>query len=249
VAVLAFHRIADVPATNPLSTYAVTPSQFVAQLDALRGWGFEFVSAARLLEALRGESRMPKRGVLVTFDDCYVDLATTAAPILEARGIPAVAFAVAGKWGGTNDWEAPDAAGDGTPLLSASALRDLSSCGVELGAHSLTHARLPELEARSLDDEIFGARYEFRRAGLPEPRLFSYPYGLYSDECVRRVQVAGYAAAFTTRSGVVTQRSGMSPYLLPRIDLRLGDMGGRFGLRLASAWLRTVLRHEIPQSV
>ena len=48
-----------------------------------------------------GGHELPERALLVSFDDCYVDLLTAGVPLLAERGVPAVAFAVAGLTGQT----------------------------------------------------------------------------------------------------------------------------------------------------
>jgi peptidoglycan/xylan/chitin deacetylase (PgdA/CDA1 family) len=232
VLVIAYHAVADLPKGSSLREYAIPPREFAAQLDHLARAGYDFVELGALLDALDGTAAMPERAVLITFDDGYDDLRTVAGPLLAARGIPAVAFAVAGELGATNRW---DAAGGEEPLrlLDAEGLRAVAGLGVEVGAHSLTHARLTEIEPVLLEAEVCRCRERLEAAGLPPPRGFAYPYGAYDDAVVAAVRDAGFRAAFTTESGVVTRSSDR--YRLPRLDLRRGDTGARFRLRVAAA--------------
>ena len=64
------------------------------QIDDLARRGCAFLSGAEFDRYMRGEAGVPRKAVLLTFDDCYRDLLEIAAPVLKARGIPAIAFAV-----------------------------------------------------------------------------------------------------------------------------------------------------------
>jgi peptidoglycan/xylan/chitin deacetylase (PgdA/CDA1 family) len=240
--VLAYHAIADLPAGTTLRPYSVPPAEFIAQLDTLERAGYRFIDVDALLAALDGASSLPPKAALVTFDDCYADLRSIAAPALAARGIPAVAFAVPGRLGAKNDW---DAAGTEPhlQLLDAEGLRDLSRFGIEVGAHSLTHARLTEVAPEQLVGEVVGCCDRLEAAGLTRPRVFAYPYGAQDASVVAAVREAGLRAAFITESGLVGPKSDR--FRLPRMELRRGDTGPRFRLRLTAAHAPAFMRRGL----
>jgi peptidoglycan/xylan/chitin deacetylase (PgdA/CDA1 family) len=237
--ILAYHAIADLPVGSSLRPYSVPPAELIEQLDLLERAGYEFIDLDALLAALDAARALPKRAVLVTFDDCYDDLRAVVAPLLAARGIPALAFAVAGRLGATNDWDGA-AHEPRLGLLDVEGLRDLSRFGIEVGGHSLTHPRLTELPPARLAAEVAGCHEQLEAAGLPRPRAFAYPYGAHDPAVVAAVREAGFHAAFITESGLVSANSDR--YRLPRMELRRGDTGTRFRLRLVSARARAVLR-------
>lgn len=96
LAILNYHRVVD-PASEPRTHggLCVPPAAFAEQLDALARRR-EFISLDDLLEARRGRLRLPRRALLVTFDDAYADFATTAWPMLRERSIPAALFVPTG---------------------------------------------------------------------------------------------------------------------------------------------------------
>jgi peptidoglycan/xylan/chitin deacetylase (PgdA/CDA1 family) len=240
VVILAYHAIADLPVGSSLRPYSVPPAELVAQLDELERAGYEFVDLDALLAGLDGSRTLADRAALVTFDDCYDDLRGVA-PLLAGRGIPALAFAVAGRLGASNDW---DAGNEPTlRLLDVEGLHQLGRFGIEVGGHSVTHPRLTEVAPAQLAAEVAGCREQLQAAGLPRPRAFAYPYGAHDRAVVAAVREAGFHAAFITESGVVG--AGSDRYRLPRIELRRGDTGMRFRLRLVAARARAFLaRHE-----
>lgn len=94
--VLTYHRIADPAATPDLNPRLVsaTPPAFERQLDHLVRH-FDVVPLAAVLAACTG-APLPRRSVLLTFDDAYADFATEVWPRLRARNLPAVLFVPTG---------------------------------------------------------------------------------------------------------------------------------------------------------
>jgi peptidoglycan/xylan/chitin deacetylase (PgdA/CDA1 family) len=83
--ILTYHRVAD--GRDPL-LQCVSPACFQRQICALA----DSFAVVPLCDAVTGRSG--ERCVSVTFDDGYADVATVAAPILSAFGVPATLFAV-----------------------------------------------------------------------------------------------------------------------------------------------------------
>src|ERR1700710_2894074 len=133
--ILAYHAIADLRADSVLAEYGVAPELFAAQVDSLAGHGWEFVDLGAVLAWLAGEGELPRRAVLVSFDDAYTDLLEVAAPLLAEREIKAVVFAVAGHLGGVNDWDHHKGAAS-LNLLDLAGLGQLPGQGIEVGAHT-----------------------------------------------------------------------------------------------------------------
>jgi len=162
--VLAYHGIADHGSDPVLGSFSVPPDVFARQLDTLLRAGCHFIDGERFLRFLVGDCGLPRRPVLLTFDDCYRDLLEVALPLLEARDIPAVAFAVAGHVGGTNVWDRARGA-PRQELLDAEGLRTLAARGVEIGAHGWSHRPLPEVPAGELAREVPEHWTRSRRSG------------------------------------------------------------------------------------
>jgi peptidoglycan/xylan/chitin deacetylase (PgdA/CDA1 family) len=89
--VLTYHRIAEPPGRDVPAALFVPPAEFEEQLDVLTR-RYEPVGIEMLLDVRHGRARMPRRAILFTFDDAYVDFGTTAWPMLRARSIPAILF-------------------------------------------------------------------------------------------------------------------------------------------------------------
>jgi len=86
------------------------------------------------------------------------------------------------------------------PLLGSSETRELLDLGMEIGAHSITHADLTRLDDAALEREVAESRVQLEEhCGMPI-RSFCYPSGRFDQRARRAVAKAGYAVARTTRA-------------------------------------------------
>ena len=92
VVVLLYHRIAETP-SDPWQL-SVRPEHFVEQLRVLEN-AADVISADDMVRALE-TGRLPRRAVVVTFDDGYADNLLTAKPLLDRVDLPATIFLASG---------------------------------------------------------------------------------------------------------------------------------------------------------
>lgn len=232
VRVLAYHAITDLLADPVLSNYAIPPAAFEQQLDALSRRGFHFISGQEFINFLNGKGGLPRKPVLVTFDDGYQDLSHTALPILKKRGISPIAFAITHKIGGTNDWDTPRGA-QTLALLDSTTLCQLEAQQVTIGSHTRSHRKLSEVPSDELLAELSGSRTDLLNLGMRSPQMMAYPYGDYSLVVQAAAIKAGYRAAFTVNAGRVKQNQ--NPYELPRLEMMRTDSGWRFWLKVLTS--------------
>ncbi len=193
VPILGFHAVVDSP-----GRLDVTPTQFVAQLDALVAAGFHSVPLSALLDHADRATPLPERPIVLTFDDGTADAIRVVLPALRARGMVATFFVVS-SWIGDDEAHRslhPAGADESShPVLTWPEVRALHAAGMEIGSHSRTHPRLPELDDKALLEELRGSRRELE-AGLGAPiDLFAYPYNSVRARIEPVVIAAGYRAA------------------------------------------------------
>ncbi len=93
--VLMYHRIATLE-TDPWQL-AVSPSHFSEHLAVVRRHGRPLL--VRDLSRALAAGRVPRRAIVVTFDDGYADNLHDALPLLERHDVPATLFVAAGYVG------------------------------------------------------------------------------------------------------------------------------------------------------
>jgi peptidoglycan/xylan/chitin deacetylase (PgdA/CDA1 family) len=95
VLILLYHRVADLPLDSQL--LGVTPQHFAEHLEILRRYGRP-MRLQQLIQALQS-GRLPRRAVVITFDDGYADNLYYAKPLLERYDTPATVFMTTGYIG------------------------------------------------------------------------------------------------------------------------------------------------------
>ncbi|MCA1925387.1 MAG: polysaccharide deacetylase family protein [Thiobacillus sp.] len=208
--------------------WAVSMQRFRAQLDFLADAGYRTPTMRQLLES--PERFAGGRTAVITFDDGYVDN-LYACEALVSRSMHASWFVVSGSVGREPAW--PD---DGRPrgrMLNAAELREMHAAGMEIGSHTVSHARLTEVDDASLHTELAGSRRQLEDALGQPVTSFAYPYGAWDARCANAVAATGYAAACTTRTGWAL-RDG-DPYRLRRLTVFNVDTPGSFARKLAYA--------------
>ena len=95
--VLMFHRVLarDDPRAAHADPYYTLDVEVFARTLAFVRRHYRPVSIDEVLAAHAGESRLPARAALLTFDDGWADNARYAAPLLRQAGVPALVFVVA----------------------------------------------------------------------------------------------------------------------------------------------------------
>ena len=164
------------------------------------------MSARAWLAWCQSAEPVPRRPVLLTFDDAYSDLHDHAFPALDANGYGATLFAPAGYLGKENLWDQALRAGSHTVthrLLESTAVVAWHRRGIEVGAHSRTHARLPTLSSQDLMAELEGSKRDLERLLDAPVTTFAYPFGAV-DERVRDATASVFDAAFTIDEGLNT---------------------------------------------
>jgi len=249
VPILMYHQVGHPVEGVPACADCVLPHRFERQIRAIREAGYEIIPLSSLVRALRGDGlSLPRRPVVLTFDDGFRGQFVNAFPVLRRHHATATVFVVPGYVGrysyyrhlGLDD----RAARDTTPPLawlplSWDEIEEMHRHGLEIGSHSMSHRSLGVL---TLPEAEFEAR---RSKDLLEERLggridqFAYPFGsrTYGDfdrdleEMLRRL---GYQGACTTVIGRCAP--GADLHALPRIPMENSDSAFRVRCKLAGAY-------------
>jgi peptidoglycan/xylan/chitin deacetylase (PgdA/CDA1 family) len=221
-----WHGFADRnDADDPYRVF-VSATAFARQLDLLAARGSHFLDLDGYLAGL-ARGRWPARSVLVTIDDGFVSTLSVAAPILAARGVPAVLFALPGRLGGRSGWmpDMPD-----EPLLDAQGLVQLEQHGVRVEVHGWDHTALPGLSPDELRHQVVDARRALADVLGREPVVFAYPFGYHDDAARRTIAEAGYTCAFSVHDAV------RGRFAIRRVDVNPTDTELTFRLKATSLW-------------
>lgn len=226
--VLAYHAVSPYP--NPLS---VDATRLADQVRHVLRKGLKPVLFGRMVAG-----RAPEDSFAVTFDDGYLSVYERARAVLGALGVPATIFLPTGlvgrdepvSWPGLTPDPMPD---DELRPMSWEQVRALLEDGWEVGSHTVSHPRLPELGEQMLRVELVDSRREVEaQTGQPCITL-AYPFGDTDRRVVAAAREAGYVGAVTM------SRVGLGgPLAVPRIGVFCHDGARRFALK-TSRMMRT----------
>jgi peptidoglycan/xylan/chitin deacetylase (PgdA/CDA1 family) len=218
--VLLYHHVGPLrPRTHRSMT--VDPARFRQQLEWLRRRGYRSLTVEDVERWTSQDGQLPRRRVLITFDDGYADLAEAAFPSLRAAGFSATVFVVSGLLGARNEWDDPGGHG-GHRLLDADEIRRWAERGIEFGAHTRTHLELDRASPDVTREEIVGSKQDLEDLLQRSVRAFAYPYGVpgkYGHE----VAAANFSGAFCDADGL--NLPGDDPHLIRRTMVQPRDRG------------------------
>lgn len=217
--VLLYHHVGPARRATP-PTLTVAPARFAKQLDWLRRRGYHVLSIDEVVAWATEGRPIPKRSVLITFDDGFADLSDFAFPGLIAAGFTATVFLVTGLLGSRNVWDA-DKGRDGFRLLDAETVQTWSRRGIEFGVHTRTHPDLSRLSRADAEEEMAGSRRDLE-ALLDRPaEAFAYPFGATSATACQLAAWLFSVAFLASEEGV--NREGTDAHLLRRTMVQSVD--------------------------
>ncbi len=200
--VMMYHRFGEqgLPSTN------IRIAQFEAHLEELATGKYRVRALAEILDALKRGVPLADRTVALTIDDAFASVYREAWPRLRRAGLPFTLFVAT---------DAVD--GGGRESMTWDQVRELAKAGVTIGAHSASHAHLPEAGPAAVGRELAASNARFEKELGFVPRIFAYPYGEASLAVINAVKAVGYEFAFGQHSGVLHPKADF--FYLPRFAL------------------------------
>jgi len=210
VGILFYHRVADTH-SNP---WTLSRSDFSRQLDWLQKY-FDIVDLEEAQRRVR-MAHCEQPTVSITFDDGYSENADFAIPELVQRKLPATYFVstdfVRTGTSFPHDLEAGTALAPNT----IAQLREFAEQGIEIGAHTRTHADLGQVhEIGRIVDEILGSVHDLEDWLGRAVRYFAFPFGQPENITQAAVDVVGQAglAGFCSAYGAWNWPNSMGFHL------------------------------------
>jgi peptidoglycan/xylan/chitin deacetylase (PgdA/CDA1 family) len=197
--ILFYHRVAD----HRMNGWTCPFDLFARQMSWLKA-RFEMVSLAEIQARIRSGTNF-RPAVSITFDDGYAENCDRALPLLIEEQIPCTYFVAADHVFHGIPFPHDVAQGERFPPNTIEQLREMSAAGIEIGAHTRTHADLGKVtEPKRVYDEIVVAGRELQAALGRPVRYFAFPYGLHANLHPRAFRVAleaGYAGVCSAYGG------------------------------------------------
>ena len=204
------------------STISVSPDVFRRHVRYLYENEYRSVSFLEALKHVRSSGTKSSRDdkpIIITFDDGYQTVYTHGLPLLERYGFKATVFLSTGLLGREIRWKRPSRTSPSFRMLTWDEINLMNRCGVEFGAHTVTHRFLTSLPVELARREILQSKALIEQNIGKSVDVFAFPSGK-TNESLRGVVRHAFRAACTSYPGVVTAES--DPYHLPRLSLEVG---------------------------
>jgi peptidoglycan/xylan/chitin deacetylase (PgdA/CDA1 family) len=198
VSVLGYHDLSE---TETETAMRLHTSKFRKQMATLRQLGITVISLEDFLAWKRGAKAIPKKSIVLTFDDGWKSVYTDAMPILKEFGYPFTLYLYKNYIDG------------GKKALTTAMITEMLQHGASLGSHSVSHPFPATIKAyRKKGAHEFDA---FLRTEMGESKRFietkfattattyAYPGGFVTEEMWPIAEEFGYSSLFTVVPGKI----------------------------------------------
>jgi len=206
----------------------------------LKKHNYRVISLSDLVSCLETKTDLPKKAVVLTFDDGYQDNYFNVWPILKKYNFAATIFLVPGLIG----QEMNNAQKIPLKILDWPQIQEMHQSGlVDFQPHSLTHPRLDKISLEQVRKEIKESRKIIEERLNKTCSFFAYPFGKYNEEVKQIVKKEGFKAALSIKAGLV--KEGDDVFELNRISVNSRISLVRFraklkGLILPKKWVKRI---------
>ena len=207
----------------------VRPRIFESHMRYLRERGFTALHTNEFLSIMKGRRLPPKRPVMITFDDGWLDNWMFAFPILKQYDMKAVIFIVTSLISEKGRRRRSDEGtvvglpshgecenmiaenrGSGV-VLSWEELREMEGSGlIDIQSHTHTHQRWDKLYSDKVKrTDILREELEISKKIIEDKlnkhcNVLCWPWGKYDEDYVAAARSSGYELLFTTEKGTNT---------------------------------------------
>ncbi len=172
----------------------VTPDDFRGQMDWLSVNGYHPVDFNDLRAYFGGLTSLPSKPLVITLDDGYSDLYTTAYPILKSFRFKAVAYIVTSFVGQSR-------------YVTSEQIVEMDQNGIQIASHTIDHANIGGASLGSATYQLATSKAWLQHLIGHAVVDFAYPSGKFSSSAVSALQATGYDTAVTELPGTVHSRA------------------------------------------
>lgn len=235
IPVLMYHKVPDQSLQSQHRIF-VTKDSFETHLLFFKDQGFTTLTFKELEEYRSGAkdfSSFPRKPLVLTFDDGYVDNLTNAAPLLKKFNMQAVIFLLADHELTSNSWDR-ETQEPLQELMSLQQKKELLNFNYEIGSHGFRHRKITEMTDAEVHQELLGSKKQLEKDFGPIS-TYAFTYGVTTPRAAELAEEAGYHFAVNTDSGGLHHEE--NPYAIFRINIFPED-GPRQLRKKTSSWYR-----------
>jgi peptidoglycan/xylan/chitin deacetylase (PgdA/CDA1 family)/glycosyltransferase involved in cell wall biosynthesis len=204
IPVLMYHKIPDAPLATKHQIF-VTKENFAKHLAYFKQRNFSpitFRDYQDFASGRRSLAEFPRRPIILTFDDGYTDNYTNLLPLMQQYGYRGVLYLLGDFDIRYNKWDADfDPTEPRSDIMDRAQKQAFVAADWEIGAHTMRHAKLPELSEAEALAEMRQSKAALEASLGTEIISFAYPYGALNEKVKALAQKAGFTYAVATDTG------------------------------------------------
>ena len=162
--------------------YHIFPENFRAQMRYLKDNGYAVIPMKVYLDHLNKGTEIPKKSVVLTFDDGWKNQYEFAVPILKEFGYTATFYIITGST-------------DGKTYMSWENIKELDKAGMDIESHTVTHANLTKVDEVKAREELENSKKTLEEKLGHSISMLAYPYYGNNAAVQKLVADAGYTSA------------------------------------------------------
>jgi peptidoglycan/xylan/chitin deacetylase (PgdA/CDA1 family) len=203
-------------------------------MDWLASSGYHPVDFNDLRAYFSGVMPLPAKPLVITLDDGYADLYTTAYPILQAHEFKAVAYIVTSFVGQAR-------------YVTAAQVQEMDRHGIQIASHTVDHANVAKASLYWATAQLAASKAWLENLTGHSVVDFAYPSGKFSGTAIAALQATGYDTAVTELPGTVHSRADR--YLWTRERAYGGESLGDFvnSLGAVEPWVDVAAMTTTPE--
>jgi len=220
-AVLMYHKVSD----NNNDTLTISTDDLNLQFTYLKEKGYQSLSFKDLKSLAAEGLPIPRKAVIITFDDAYKSFREKALPLLKKFDFKTTLFVPLAYLGKTNIWDKGK-----DPIMNAEELKQISIDNhVEIGLHSFLHRNYEDLAISDMEEDLNNCLSTLSFYHIPYVKVLAYPYGGYpkKDPRLKEQMFTLFKSLdldFALRIGnKINPYPIKQPYEMKRIDIRGTD--------------------------
>ncbi len=219
IPILMYHQVSPNPHPSFLD-YTVTPKTFETQMKILKMLGFKTISLDQLTAYREGRGKLPRKPVIVTFDDGLTESIEHSIPVLERLGFTAVYYMPTNYVGIKSGWMVQEINAE-FQIVDWTVVRDLDARGFEIGSHSMNHPWLNRIPPEDCYKELEGSRKRLEDFLGHEVRHIAYPFGAHNETVKIIAGETGYHTACSTEPYIANMNDNV--FSLPRLNIGMKE--------------------------
>ncbi|MFH1388269.1 MAG: polysaccharide deacetylase family protein [Patescibacteria group bacterium] len=202
ISVLMYHSVAH---NNVFFT--VKPEMFEKQMRYLKNRDYNVIKLSDLVNLLESNEELPKKTVVLTFDDGFEDNYTNVFPILKKYNFPATIFLITGLV----NREMNNSQNIPLRILNWKQIQEMHQSGlIDFQPHTVNHQEINK-------EEIINSKKEIEERLNKKCEFFAYPRGVYNNEIIGILKNNGFKASRTVENGKINK--GDDLFKLKRISI------------------------------